>query len=81
MSDAVAKFMSSGKQGGSRRRTGRADVKIAKPHALMVQSVEVRRLENRISVTRKIAIPLIIRDQKDDIWYAFLFLVGIDGGH
>jgi len=42
---------------------------IRQPHALSVERVQVGRLENRVTVTGEIAIPLVVGDDKHDIGF------------
>ena len=65
--DAVLELMPAGHEGRARRRTGRADVKIGETHALVVQPVEIGRFQNRVAVTRQIAVALVIGQNKNDI--------------
>ena len=56
-----------GNQSRARRRTGRRHVVVGEPHAVRVQLIEVRRLEHRITMTRQIAIALVIGDHQNHI--------------
>jgi hypothetical protein len=65
--DAVAEFVTAGHQRRARRRAGRADVEVGEANALIVKAVEVRCLQNRITVTGQVAITLVIRQEKNNI--------------
>jgi hypothetical protein len=42
-------------------------VEVGEPHALGVEAVEVRRLEDRVAVTGQVAIALVVGDNEDDV--------------
>ena len=42
-------------------------MEVGEAHALVVQAVEVRRLEDRVAVARQVAVPLVIGQNKDDV--------------
>jgi len=48
--DSITELVPSRVQGRARRRTGGADVEIRKPHRLVVEPVEVGRLQARVAV-------------------------------
>ena len=50
-----------------RGRAKRRYMKISETHRFRVQSIEVRRLEGRITVTRKVAVPLVIGHHQNDV--------------
>mgnify|MGYP003313476431 CR=1 FL=1 len=56
-----------GDQSRSRWRTRRRHVIIRKPHTVRMQFVEMRRLEDRVTVARQIAVPLVIRNHQNHI--------------
>ena len=75
MSDPAAKFMHPRQQRRSRRRTGWADIKVIKPHAFIIKSISVRRLQQRMTVSTKITVALIIGQDEQDVgllgWFGF----------
>lgn len=48
-------------------------MKVGKTNRLSMQPIEVRSLQRRVAVARQIAVSLIVRHHKDDVW---LFGVG-----
>ena len=65
--DAVLEFMSTSQQSAPRRGTGRGDLEIREADALRVQLVEVRGLEHGVTVRADIAVPLVIREDEQDV--------------
>ena len=65
--DARAIGPMSGQKRGSRRGAGGGDVVIGEADALSVQRVEIRRLQDRVSVAGEVAVALIVGDDQDDI--------------
>src|SRR5436305_14910170 len=51
----------------ARGRARRAGMEVRKTHALIVQAVEVRRLDQRITVARDVAIALIVGEDEDQV--------------
>ena len=49
------------------RRAHRRDVEVGQPDALIVEPVEVRRLEHRIAMARQVAIAVVVGQQDDDV--------------
>ena len=65
--DAGFELMPAGHQRTPRRRTGRADVKIRESPSFVVKAIEVRCFEDRITVTGKVPIALIVGKDQNDI--------------
>ena len=59
--------ISSRHQTRSGRTAGRADLEVDESHTAFRQSIQVRRLENRIAVPSEIAVTLIIADDENNI--------------
>src|SRR5262249_54213613 len=68
--NAVLELVPAGQQGRSRRGAGRADMEVGEAHALVVQAVEVRRPEDRVTVARQVAVTLVVGQKEDDVWPA-----------
>ena len=67
MGDAVFKFVAPRVERAARRGAGGTHVKIVEAHALGAERVEVRGFEDRIAVGGKVAVALIIGENKNDI--------------
>src|SRR5262249_48642340 len=67
MRHSVLKFMPARQQRRPRGSARRAHMKIREPHTFVMQPIDIRRLENRVSIARKIAVSLIVRQNKNDI--------------
>jgi len=63
----VAEAVDARKQLAPRGRAHRGDVEVGQTHALGVQRVEVRRLQDRVAVTGEVAVPLVVGDDDDDV--------------
>ena len=60
----------------ARWRAHRSDVEIGQPDAFGTEPVEIRCLQNWIAVRRKLAIPLIVRDDDQDVRSLRCWLIG-----
>ena len=67
MGDAVLKLMPAGEQRAARRGASRRDLEVNKPHALCAKPIEVRRLEDRVTMGGKVAIALVVSQNEQDI--------------
>ena len=65
--DPVLELVPPGQQRGPGRRTRRTDVEVGEPHPLRVKSVEVRRLQGRVAVSRDVTVPLIVGQHEHDV--------------
>ena len=79
--DAGAIVIASGHQTRTRRRTDRIHMKLVEADALFAHAVEVRGVEIRIAVQRKIAEALIVRDDQDHVGAFALGRCGNASGH
>ena len=66
--DTGAEFVTAGHERRTRRRTGRARVKLSQPHALLVEPIEVRRADHRIAMGLDVAVALIVGHHVNDVW-------------
>src|SRR4029450_7094950 len=64
---AVAQRIETSEQLPSRGRAHRRDMEVGQANAFAVQAVEVRRLEHRIAVTRKVGVTLVIGEHQNDV--------------
>ena len=67
--DAVAELVHARQERRARRRAGRAHVKLIEAHALVMQRIEVRGLEQGVPVAPQVAVALIVRQDEDDIGF------------
>lgn len=67
MGDAIAELVAAGQEGRTGRRAGGADVILGEAQALRVQAVEVRGLQDGVSVAAQFAVALIIAHDEDDV--------------
>ena len=56
-----------GDQCRPRRRTGRSHVVIREPHTVRMQLIQMRRLQDRVAMTRQIAIALVIGNHQHHV--------------
>ena len=54
-------------QGRTRRRAGRVNVEIRQADALLVELVEIRRLDNRVAVAAQIAVALVVGYHQNNV--------------
>ena len=65
--DAVLELMASGQQSAARRSAGRRDLEIDETDALAAELVQVRGLEDRVTVGADIAVTLVVRKDEKDV--------------
>ena len=72
----VAQAIHAGQELAARRRAHRRDVEVGEPDALVVQPVEVRRLQHRIAVAGQLAVALVVGDDDEDVGLGCWFIGG-----
>ena len=65
--DAVLELMASGQQSAARRGAGRRDLEVGEADALAAELVQVRGLEDRVTVGSDIAVTLVIGEDEKDV--------------
>ena len=65
--DAVLELMPAREQRATRRGASRRDLEVNKPHTLCAKAIEVRRLEDRVTMGGNIPIALVIGQNEQDI--------------
>jgi hypothetical protein len=77
--DSIPELMPSRHQRGPRRCAGWTHLEISEAHALAVERIEMRRLENGIPMASEVAVSLVIGEDENDI-RASRGLAGDGGG-
>ena len=67
MRDSALELVPAGHQRRARRGASRADMKVGEAHALGVEPIKIRCLQNRVPMSGNVAIALIVGNQKHDV--------------